>query len=112
MVRISLHVAAISPIVLMCWPFVESLISVPISVVVKVSGARVPCVVVISGASVLNVVVIPGVRVPNVVVISGASVPNGVVFPGARICAARSLRWLVLAHRGWLEFKFRAQPGW
>ena len=123
LVRISLHVAAISPIVFVCWPFVEWVVSAPISVIMKVSGARVPCVIVlsdarvpdvvmVSGARVPNVVVISGARVPNGVVISVACVPNGVVLPGARIHAARCFPWLVLAHRGWLKFKFRAQPGW
>ena len=94
MVRISLHVAAISPIVFVCCSFVES-------------GAHVPSVVVLSDERVPDVVVISGVRVPNVVVISGARVPNGVVLPGVRIRAARGFRWLVLAHRGWVKFKIR-----
>ena len=67
----------------MCRPFVESVIPAPISIVVKVSGARVPSVVVLSDAGVPNIIIISNTRVPNVVVIPVARVPNVVVLPGA-----------------------------
>ena len=102
----------------MCRSFVES-----ISIVVEVSGARVPIVDVFSGARAPNVVMISGarvpegvvfsdVRVPNVVVIPGARTPDVVVIPDVRYRAARGFHGLVLAHWRWLEFKFRTQSGW
>ena len=113
----------------MCRSFVES-----ISIVVEVSGARVPIVDVFSGARVPEGVVFSDARVPNVVMISGTRAPEGVVFsdarvpnvvviPGARTPgivvipdvryrAACGFHGLVLAHWRCLEFKFRTQSGW
>ena len=129
MIRIPLYVTAIPLVIFVCGSFVES-----ISIVMQVSGARVPIVDVFPGARVPNVVLIPGVRVPesvvfsdvrvpNVVVIPGASVPESVVFSDARVPnvvvipdvrhrAARRFHGLVLAHWRWLESKFRAQSDW
>ena len=90
----------------MCRTFVASDVPVPISIVVEVSGARVPNVV-IPDARVPNVVVIPVARVPYVVVIPGARTPDVVVIPGVRYRAARGFSWLVLAHRRWLELEIR-----
>ena len=101
----------------MCRSIVASDIPVPISIVVEVSGARVPnvvipnaCVpnvVVIAVAGVPDVVVIPVARVPYVIVIPGVRTPDVVVIPGVRYHAARGFSWLVLAHRGWLELEIR-----
>ena len=67
----------------MCRSFIASDVPVPISIVVEVSGARVPNVV-IPDARVPKVVVIPVARVPYVVVIPGARTPDIVVIPGVR----------------------------
>ena len=91
----------------MCRSFVES-----ISIVVEVSGARVPIVDVFSGERVPEGVMFSDARVPNVVVIPGARTPDVVVIPDVRYRAARGLHGLVLAHWRWLEFKFRTQSGW
>ena len=82
----------------MCRSFVESF-----SVVVKVSGARVPIVdvflgarvpegVVFSDARVPEGVVFSVARVPYVVVIPGAHTPDVVVIPSVRYRAARGFR--------------------
>ena len=130
-------VTAVSPVILVCRSFVET-----ISIVVEFTGARVPIVNVFSGARVPEGVVFSDARVPNVVMISGARVPEGVVFSDARVPegvvfsdarvsnvvvilgartpdvvvipdvryrAARGFHGLVLTH--W-RFNFRMQSGW
>ena len=120
---------AVSPVILVCGSFVES-----ISIVVEFTGARVPIIDVLSGARVPEGVMFSDARVPILVMISGARVPEGVVFSDARVPnvvvipgahtpgvvvipdvryrAARRFHGLVLAHWRWLEFKFRTQSGW
>ena len=90
----------LSPLSSSCVGRSLKVVPVPISIVVEVSGARVPNVDVLSGVRVPEGVVISGARAPYVVVIPGAHTPDVVVIPGVRDRAARGFSWLVRLFMG------------